>query len=426
MKAPSLIYNALIVRPDGNCRGWIATDGNVITATGEGDAPAVRIAARDAVDANGARLFAGLIDSHVHFREPGLTLKGNIATESLAAEAGGITTVFDMPNTLPPTTTAEALRQKLAIGAETSAVHFRAMFGAAPGTLEELKKLDTSEIAAVKIFLGTTTGAMQCPNDKELREILTYCADKGLTVVVHAEDDRIIAANTAAAIAKFGSPEAVPVDMHHIIRSEEACLRATARAVELAMQSGARIHIAHVSTAREARELLTAGPVEGKQITAETTPLYLDPVIADPANRTAFHKINPAIKTPSDAEELRRALADGRIDTIATDHAPHRRHEKNGGALTAASGAPSVQFALPVMLGYLPLELIVKKMTVAPAAVFGMKPYGYLREGDAADLVLLHPAMPHAIVAYDIISPCRWSPFEGRTISFRPETFVAI
>lgn len=426
MKAPALIYNATIVDALQQRIGWVATDGSKIIDAGEGNPPQHLLNTPGARNAQKAFLIPGLIDSHVHFREPGLTHKGNIATESLAAQAGGVTTVFDMPNSVPATTTVETLMQKIELGRKNSAVNYRAFFGAVPGCIDQLKKLDPALTPGIKIFLGTSTGAMQAPQDKELREVLAWCADNGLPAVIHAEDNQIIARNTELMIAKYGAPENVPVDMHHIIRSQEACLTAAAHAVELAMQTGAHIHLAHISTAREARELLSPGKTQGKNVTAETTPLYLDPVLCNPENRTALHKINPAIKTPDDRLELIKALHDGRIDTIATDHAPHQLHEKQGGALTAASGAPSIQFALPIMLTYLPLETIVEKMTAAPAQVFHIENYGTLTPGAPAQMVLIRKAFPHIIARHDIISPCRWSPFEGRTYNHTIETFTGI
>lgn len=414
MSKEYLYCNAIITDRRGMRRGWVRTDGSKITATGEGDPADMS----GATDLHGAYLCPGFIDSHVHFREPGLEYKATIASESRAALAGGITTVFDMPNTIPTTTTVEALRDKNGLGARSAATHYKAFFGATPGCMDELRKLRPGETPGIKIFLGTSTGAMQSPEGNELFDVLRWCADNGLPAVVHAEDNDIIAANTARAIARYGSREAVPVGEHHRIRSEEACLRSAAAAVELALRSGAHLHLAHVSTAREARELLSPGPTKGKQITAETTPMYLDPVLADEANRCGLHKINPAIKTPDDADELRKALADGRIDTIATDHAPHLLKEKEGGALTAASGAPSVQFAVPVLLSYLPVELIVAKMTAGVADVFGYAGYGNIEPGATADFTLISPSDSYEISAPMILSPCGWSPFAGRSLKY--------
>lgn len=421
-----LIKNAILLDRKDRRNGWIQTDGSTIIATGEGE-PDENIVASDneIIDACGAYVCPGLIDSHVHFREPGLEYKATIAGESRAALAGGITTVYDMPNTKPATTTAEALWAKNRLGQETASTHYRAFFGATPGCMAELNKLRPGDTPGIKIFLGTSTGAMSAPAGRELEDILRWCADHGLPAVVHAEDNDIIAANTAAAINRYGSREAVPVSEHHRIRSAEACLRSAAAAVELAHRTGAHLHIAHISTAAEARELLDRGATAGKLVTAETTPMYLDPWLADENHRSGLHKINPAIKTIADAEELRAALADGRIDTIATDHAPHLLSEKEGGALTAASGAPSIQFAVPLMLTYLPIDLIVAKMSAGVADVFGLGDYGTLTPGQAADLSIITPTDDYIISEQDIISSCGWSPFTGRKLSFRTDAMVS-
>ena len=421
-----LIKNAILLDRKGRRNGWIQTDGSTIIATGEGE-PDENIVASDneIIDACGAYVCPGLIDSHVHFREPGLEYKATIAGESRAALAGGITTVYDMPNTKPATTTAEALWAKNRLGQETASTHYRAFFGATPGCMAELNKLRPGDTPGIKIFLGTSTGAMSAPAGRELEDILRWCADHGLPAVVHAEDNDIIAANTAAATNRYGSREAVPVSEHHRIRSAEACLRSAAAAVELAHRTGAHLHIAHISTAAEARELLDRGATAGKLVTAETTPMYLDPWLADENHRSGLHKINPAIKTIADAEELRAALADGRIDTIATDHAPHLLSEKQGGALTAASGAPSIQFAVPLMLTYLPIDLIVAKMSAGVADVFGLGDYGTITPGQAADLSIITPTDDYIISEQDIISSCAWSPFTGRKLSFRTDAMVS-
>lgn len=415
----TLIINALLTDCSGERCGWLRHNGSAITAVGAGGFVPPESSDCRIADLGGARLCPGLIDSHVHFRQPGMEYKGTIATESRAALEGGMTMTFDMPNTSPATTTLSALKSKNALGRTGAATRYKAFFGLTPGCIGELKALGPADVPGVKLFLGTSTGAMGAPQGHELEEVLRICADKGLTVVVHAEDNDIIAANAAAATAHYGSASAVPAYMHSTIRSAEACFAAAARAVELAHRTGARIHLAHVSTAREARELLDGGPTASKLVTAETTALYLDPILSDPSNRTERHKVNPAIKTAADSAELRVALADGRIDTIATDHAPHLLAEKRGGALTAASGAPSVQFAVPVMLTYLPAQLIVARMTSGVADVFGMADYGRLQPGYPADFTVIEETSPRVIADSDVISPCGWTPFAGRTVRHR-------
>lgn len=414
-----LIHNALL--PDGT-RGWLLADESVVVDVAAGDVPADRAAMADeTIDAGGARLIPGLTDTHVHFREPGLTAKGTIASESRAALAGGISTVCDMPNTVPATTTADALRQKVDYGRRVSAVHYHAFYGAVPGCMAEVVRFAPGEIPGVKVFLGASTGAMACPAPAELLELMRWCAEHGLPVMVHAEDNDIIARNAAEAVARYGSAEAVPVGMHHRIRSAEACLKATEGAIDMALRTGAHLHIAHVSTAAEL-SLLADGPVGGKQITAETTPMYMDPWLADEAHRSSLHKINPAIKTPADAEALRAAVLSGRIDTIGTDHAPHLRADKQGGALTAASGAPSVQFALQRMLEYMPPDVVVERMTAAPHAIFGIGSDGRLRPGAPADLVLVRRCAPFVIDDSMVLSPCGWTPFAGLPVSHTVQT----
>lgn len=412
-----LVVNARI---NGKPGSWLAYDRSCVISTGTGEVPQPYASqAEETIDAGGADVVPGLTDTHVHFREPGLTHKATIASESRAALLGGITTVCDMPNTKPATTTAAALREKLALGRATSAVHYNAFFGIVPGAMRELEKISPDEIPGVKVFLGTSTGAMGCPDDTELLEIMRYCASVGLPVMAHAEDNAIIDRNAAAAIARYGSKEAVPVSEHHRIRCAEACVRATDHAIELAMRSGAHLHVAHVTTAEEVRRFFSAGNTADKQITAETTPMYLDPYLADEANRSSLHKINPAIKTPDDAAALREAVVSGAIDTIGTDHAPHLLAEKQGGALTAASGAPSVQFAVPMMLNYLPLDIIVERMTNGPRSIFGIGSEHEIVPGSPADLVLVEKCAPHIITDADVESPCGWTPFAGRTVNYK-------
>ncbi len=406
-----LIVNARIGGTPGS---WVLVDGNTISSTGTGTPPPC---SGTIIDARGADLIPGLTDSHVHFREPGLEYKATIASESRAALAGGITTVIDMPNTKPATTTAEALRAKLELGRRTASVHYHAFFGAVPGCMKEVVKFAPGEIPGVKVFLGTSTGSMAAPGESEMLELMRWCADNNMPVMVHTEDNDIIAANTAAAIARYGSPDKVPVSMHSTIRSAEACVKATEKAIELAIRTGAHLHIAHISTAEEVRRFLSPGNVADKQITAETTPMYLDPWLSEAAHRSSLHKINPAIKTPEDAEALRAAVISGAIDTIGTDHAPHLRAEKEGGALTAASGAPSVQFALQMMLEYQPLDIIVERMTAAPFRIFGVGSNGIIAPGAPADLVLVEKTEPFEITDSMVISPCGWTPFAGRTIN---------
>lgn len=423
----TLIHNARIVDGPAPRLGYILVEDTRIAQKASGPAPQALIdSASEAIDARGAYLLHGLVDTHVHFREPGLEHKGDIRTESLAAAAGGVTQVFDMPNTVPATTDLSALAAKTQTAREKGAyVRYTPLMGIVPGGTAQLASLAPGTLPAVKLFLGTSTGNMRSPEGRELEELFRICAALALPIIVHAEDNAIIARNMDAALARYGTPEAIPVSQHHHIRSREACLRASAAAVELAERFGTRLHLAHVTTADEVHQLLSEGPTKGKLITAETTPLYLDPALADENMRTALHKVNPAIKTPADAQALRDALATGAIDTIATDHAPHLLHEKTQPGMKAASGAPSVQFALPLMLTYLDLWTVVRKMTLGPADIFGITACR-LNPGDPADLTLLREVPEYRITADLVLSRCAWTPFENRLIHHRVErTWVA-
>lgn len=413
-----IVYNAKIVDCGGTRHGWIKVTDGKIEATGEGTpAGSLLDAEGECVDARGAYLIPGLVDTHVHFREPGLEYKGNIESESLAAVAGGVVTVFDMPNTKPATTTELELANKV-YRIERLGAYCRVepLMGLVPGAMQELKRLYPENNAAVKLFLGTSTGAMASPDDAELGDVFHFCADHGLPIIVHAEDNDIIARNMQEMLARYGSPEAIPVEAHEIIRSGEACLRSSERAVELAERYGTRLHLAHVSTAEEVENLLSEGPTQGKLITAETTPLYLESAWP---GRNGRHKVNPAIKGARHAEALAKALVTGAIDTIATDHAPHLLEEKMLPGITAMSGAPSVQFALPVMLRYLPIETVVRKMTAGPRDVFGLRCTTELVPGAAADFVMVEECEPHELSDSDVLSQCRWTPFAGITVRHR-------
>lgn len=419
----TVVYNAVLCDAGGKRRGWLAADGGRITAVGDGNVTdEMLVSAAEAVDARGAFLIPGLTDTHVHFRDPGLTHKATMESESRAAAAGAVTTVFDMPNTVPPVTTVEVLEAKRRL-VESKNVSCRIipLLGMAPGAMEQLKKLDLAGVPAVKLFLGTTTGAMSAPPDDELEDVFHFLADQNIPVIVHAEDNDVIGRNMEAALARWGSVEAIPVAEHSRIRSHEACLRSAARAVELATRFGTRLHLAHVSTAAEVRELLSDGPAKGKLITAETTPLYLDPVLCNEISRSCRHKVNPAIKTPEDAEVLREALFTGRIDTIGTDHAPHQLAEKERPGMTAMSGAPSIQFALPLMLTYLPMEKIIEKMTCGPADVFGIEVTTSLESGAVADFAVVREVSAYTLTDADAVSLCGWTPFAGRTLRHRVE-----
>ena len=412
-----LIHNVLLADRPSTPRGWVLVGGDTISAVGEGDVPAGTGAA-EVVDGRGAFLMPGLIDTHVHFREPGLTHKATIGGESEAALAGGVASYIDMPNTVPPTTTALAFYDKLMIASETSQANYGFMLGAAAGVMEELPKIEPELLPAVKLFMGATTGGMAMPPRDELHAMMKYCAERRIPVVVHAEDNDIIAANVADAVKRYGSADAVPLAEHSTLRSREACIACARRAVELARRFGTRLHIAHLSTADEL-SLFAPGAVGSKQITAETTPLYVDGYMSRAENRTWRHKVNPAVKTYDDALALRRALEEDLIDTIGTDHAPHLTADKEGGALKAASGAPWIQFALIALLDIFSPYLVARKMSAAPAELFGIEKRGRIEAGYYADLVLVEPSEPYTVSDSDVISACGWTPYAGRTFRHR-------
>lgn len=405
-----LIHNALIVDGDNQpYRGWLRTDGALIATIGAGDVPeSEREKVDEVVDAAGRYLMPGAIDCHVHFREPGLTRKATIATESRAAVAGGVTSYIDMPNTVPQTVTCELVEQKAAIAAEHSAANYAFMIGATAENLAELQKADFSKIAAVKVFMGSSTGNMLLDEDNALRRVF---AEQPGRIVVHAEDQHIIEEN----LARF-SPLKDPANMlwHTRIRSNEACVRATERAMELAVRYGARLHVAHVTTREEVALFDPSDSPLGKKITAEVSPHHLIHCSDDYARLGARIKMNPAVKSADDRRALREALAGGRIDIVATDHAPHLLSEKEGDVLHAVSGAPMVQFSLPAMMDLYAPEVVVHRMATAPADLFGISRRGRLRPGYFADMVLVeHLDVPHVVADADVLSLCGWTPMNG-------------
>ena len=418
----TLISNPIIVNEGKSFRGSVVINNGKIVEILEGDT-LPRIECDEIIEASGMYLIPGVIDDHVHFREPGLTHKATIATESRAAAAGGVTSYMEMPNTVPQTTTLEALKEKYSIAAKESVINYSFYFGATNSNCGTFAKLNTKKVCGIKLFMGSSTGNMLVDRQNELEKIFKEAERIGMPVAVHCEDSAIIAANTKA--IKENEGDDPDVKFHPVIRSEEACYRSTASAVELAKRYGTRLHIMHISTAKEL-ELLTAGSTEEKKITAEVTPAHLTFCDADYDTRGTKIKCNPAIKSVEDREALRKALNEGKIDLIGTDHAPHHPDDKKGGALKAASGMPSIQFSLLAMLRLvdektISIEELVEKMCHAPARIFDLDKRGYIAKGYHADIVLLRPDQPHIITKDDIISKCKWSPFEGDTFNWKVE-----
>ena len=413
----TLISNPTIVNEGEQFRGSIVVnDGRIVEILRGDELP--RAQCDSIVEATGLYLIPGVIDTHVHFREPGLTEKATIATESRAAVAGGVTSYMEMPNTVPQTTTLKALKEKFRIAAGDSIVNYSFFFGATNNNVADFEKLNPQKTCGIKLFMGSSTGNMLVDKREQLEKIFSTAKQLGLPVAVHCEESSIIAENSKRIKEEAG--EDPDVKYHPLIRSAEACYESTKCAVELAQKFGTQLHVMHISTARELQLL------GDSYITAEATPAHLTFCDKDYARLGTKIKCNPAIKGEEERDALRKAVADGRIDLIGTDHAPHLPKDKVGGALKAASGMPSIQFSLLAMLklvdeGVFTLETLVEKMCHAPARIFNINKRGFIEKGNYADFVLLNPDAPHTVTADSIISKCGWSPFEGDTFNWAVE-----
>lgn len=377
------------------------------------------------IDLSGKWLIPGMIDDQVHFREPGLTHKANIYTESCAAVAGGITSYMEMPNTKPPTLTQSLLAEKYAIAANCSPANFSFFMGASNDNLEEVLKTNGKNVCGVKVFMGSSTGNMLVDNEQTLTRLFSECP---LLIATHCEDEATVRANIEKAKQQYGDD--IPVDMHPVIRNEEACYLSSSMAVSLAKKYGTRLHILHISTARETALFDNTLPLEKKKITAEACVHHLWFSDEDYKTKGNFIKWNPAVKKSSDRDAIWKAVNDDRIDIFATDHAPHTLEEKNQLYSLAPSGGPLVQHAVLSILelvkaGRINLERAVEKMSHAPARCFRIKERGFIREGYFADLVVVDPNKSHTVSKENILSKCGWSPFEGTSFSASIEsTFV--
>ena len=377
------------------------------------------------IDAKGSYLIPGFIDDQVHFREPGLTHKATIATESRAAAAGGITTFIEQPNTVPNATTQKLLEDKFEIASNTSYVNYSFMFGGTNDNLEELLKTDPKKVAGIKLFLGSSTGNMLVDDVEVLEKIFSSTK---MIISVHCEDEATIRKNTALYTEKFG--ENIPIKYHPIIRSEESCYISSSKAIELAKKTGARLHIFHLSTEKETHLFRNDIPLEEKQITAEVCIHHLWFNDDDYDKKGTFIKWNPAVKAEKDRLGLWKALLDDRIDVLATDHAPHTLEEKNNVYCKAPSGGPLVQHAVMAILekvkeGVISIEKAVEKMSHNPAKLFQIEKRGFIKEGYFADIVLIDPNKPQTVTKENILYKCGWSPFEGTTFSHSiTHTFV--
>ena len=417
------IKDALIINEGRRFQGSVLIAGDTIEAVYEGPVPPeVDTTPYEQIDAQGKWLLPGCIDDQVHFREPGLTHKADIGSESRAAVAGGVTSFMDMPNTKPQTTTLEALEWKFERAAQTSVANYSFFFGGTNDNFKEIQQVDKTRVPGLKLFLGSSTGNMLVNDKAALERIFSEC---GMLIAIHAEKEEIIQRNITHYTGLYG--EDLDISFHSLIRSEEACYASSAEAVELATRLGARLHILHLSTARETTLLDNTLPLSEKQITGEVCVHHLwfhDGDYAQFGNRI---KWNPSIKTLADRNALRQAVNENKIDIVATDHAPHLPAEKEGSCLKAASGGPLVQHSLVAMLelareGHFTYEKVVEKMAHAPATLFRIDRRGYIRPGYYADLVLVDPQHAWTVSRENILSKCGWSPFEGYTFHHAVDT----
>ena len=410
----TLIRNAHIINEGRSFEGSVLIQGEQIEAVYQGDVLDA-LQADTIIDASGLWLLPGAIDDQVHFREPGFTYKGDIFSESRAAVAGGVTSFMDMPNTKPQTTTIEQLEWKLQRGAEMSAANYSFFFGGTNDNFDEIRKVDRARVPGLKLFLGSSTGNMLVDNPESLKRIFS---EAGMLIAVHAEKEEIIQRNRAHYMELFG--EDLDISFHSRIRSEEACYASSSEAAELALRTGARLHILHLSTAKELTLLRNDIPLSQKQITGEVCVHHLWFTDADYARLGNLIKWNPSVKTAADRKALRDAVNNQTLDIVATDHAPHLLQEKQGSCLTAASGGPLIQHSLVAMLemarqGIFTPEKVVEKMSHLPAELFHVEKRGFIRPGYYADLVLIDPEKTWTVNKSNILYKCGWSPFEGQT-----------
>ena len=419
----TLIKNAKIVNEGIIFLGDLLIQDNLIAQIATSISP--RTPNTKIIDAQGHYLIPGAIDDQVHFREPGLTHKGDITSESRAAIAGGITSFIEQPNTIPNAVTQEILEQKYQIAAQKSFANYSFMMGGTNDNIDEILKTNPRNVAGVKLFLGSSTGNMLVDNDSSLEKIFSSTP---LLIAVHCEDETTIRNNLETYKNQYGNN--IPITAHHLIRSAEACFISSSKAVALAKKTGARLHVFHLSSAREMELFSNQIPLQQKKITAEVCIHHLWFSSDDYAKKGNFIKWNPAIKTPADRDALWKALLDDRIDVIATDHAPHTLSEKNLPYLEAPSGGPLVQHAVVAMFeafheGKISVEKIVQKMAHNPAVVFKIENRGFIQEGFVADLVIVNPNANWQVSKQNLLYKCGWSPFEGQIFKSKiTHTFV--
>ncbi len=420
-----LIHNAKIVNEGNSFKGSVLIENDKISKIFKADVPTSIIEKATVIDATDKYLVPGVIDGHVHFREPGLTQKGDIASESKSAVAGGTTSFMEMPNTIPQATTLDILEKKFDIAAKKSFANYSFYLGASNDNIKEVMKVDPKKICGVKMFMGSSTGNMLV---NEAESITKVFAESPTLVAIHSEDDEIIKANIIKYHAELG--DNTPFSHHPIIRSVEACYKTTALAITHAKKYNSRLHVLHLSTAKELSLFENQIPLADKKITAEGSPqyLYLDDTMYDTLG--ARMKCNPAIKSSADKDALIQALNNNKIDVIGTDHAPHLLEDKQGTYWEAVSGMPHIQHSLVLMLelarqGKITLEKVIEKMCHAPATLYRVEKRGYIRKGYFADLVLVDRNKKWTISTDNILSKCGWSPYEGQQLNHQvSHTFV--
>lgn len=422
MSQTTLIKNATIVNQGIQFLGSVLIEGAYIKAIYKDSENPILPRSDQEIDATGKLLIPGVIDDQVHFREPGLTHKATILTESAAAVAGGITSFMEMPNTVPNTLTQELLQDKYDIAAQDSVANYSFFMGASNDNLDEVLKTDPTQVCGIKVFMGSSTGNMLVDNKKTLTGLFQECP---MLIATHCEDEQTIQNNIAIYKAKY--QEDVPMSAHHLIRSEEACYKSSSMAVELATKYNTRLHILHISTAKEVSLFRNDIPMSEKRITAEACVHHLWFSDADYEKKGAFIKWNPAVKTANDRAEILAAVINNKIDVIATDHAPHTLAEKQQSYFKAPSGGPLVQHALLALLtlvnkGAITLTKLVEKMCHAPADMFQINKRGYIKEGYFADLVLIDLTKQLTVSKDNILYQCGWSPFEGETFAQSVDT----
>ena len=421
----TLIHNAKIINEGNSFKGSLLIEGDKISKIFKGDVPESVLKNAEVIDADGKWVLPGVIDTHVHFREPGATQKGDFQSESRAAVAGGVTSIMDMPNNTPQTTTMAEWDKKAALAANKCLTNYSFYLGATANNLEEIKQVDPKKVCGIKLFIGASTGDMQITNDEAIKQIFK---EAPILLAVHCEDNAMIQANIEKYKAEFGE-KPIPISYHELIRNSDACYKSTSNAIDMAVRYGTRLHVLHLTTAKELA-LFSNKPMAEKKITAETCVNYLWFDDQDYERLGAKIKCNPSIKKEKSRDNLLKAIVSGHIDTVATDHAPHLLADKEGDCLQAASGCPSIQHALPMMLelakkGNFTREQVVEKMCHNPARLFDIEKRGFIRKGYFAELVLVEPNSPYEVKQQDLQYKCGWSPIEGTTLSYRvTHTFV--